>query len=65
MHERYINIAPLRHGWGGNKHLREIALRRRVDERREMVEVPEKFDSRYTPRQADYRLLAEIQQASR
>ncbi len=64
MHEKHNDITPLRHGWGSNKHLREIALRRRADEEREIVEVPEKFDldNRYAPQEADYRLLAEIQQ---
>lgn len=61
MHEK----APLRHGWGGNNYLREIALRRRVAREQEMVEIPEKFDNRYAPQEADYRLLAEIQQSPR
>lgn len=62
MHERDNDISPLRHGWGGNNRLREAALIRRMDERQEMVEVPEKFDNRYTPQETDYRLLTEIQQ---
>lgn len=50
---------PLRHGWGGDKKKREIALKRKKEDDREQKEFPMKYSESATP--LDIELLEAMQ----